>query len=162
MKTLLLLRHAKSSWDEPSLPDFDRPLAPRGQRDAPRIGRAFAQRGPEPELIVSSTALRARETVAAFAEAAGIKQNPEFDGEIYGASSSALMSVIRRLPDSSRTAMLVGHNPGFEDLLARLTASRLPVPTCSLARIDFNSESWSGIEDGEGELVWQLNPKSLK
>lgn len=161
MKTLLLLRHAKSDWDDVSLRDFERPLAPRGRRDAPRMGEALKQRGPLPDLVISSPASRARETIEAVIQAADLKASLQFDESIYGASSAELMTLIRRLPASSDCALVVGHNPGFEDLVARLTGHAERMPTAGLACIEFQTDSWENIEDGEGRLSWFLTPKKL-
>lgn len=161
MKTLLLLRHAKSSWDDSSLRDFDRPLAPRGERDAPRIGKALRKRGTSPDLIVSSPAVRAKATIKAVIKAAKLDVDPQFDEAIYGASSAELMRVIRRLPDSSSRALLVGHNPGFEDMVGRLTGLHERMPTASLACIEFQIARWDDVDDGKGKLAWLLTPKQL-
>src|SRR5262245_4552147 len=98
MRTVLLLRHAKSDWDDSSIPDFDRPLAPRGKRDAPRMGKEFAARGPSPDVVVSSPAQRARDTASLFLAGAKIETAPTYEPRIYEASSAELMSVIRKLP----------------------------------------------------------------
>src|SRR5262245_28346150 len=140
MKTLLLLRHAKSSWDDSSLRDFDRPLSARGERDAPRIGKALRKQGAIPDLIISSPAARAKATIKAATKAARLDVAPQFDEAIYGASSAELMRAIRRLSDTAHCVMLVGHNPGFEDLLARLTGSHERMPTAALACIQFEVE----------------------
>lgn len=161
MKTLLLLRHAKSNWDDPSLRDFDRPLAARGKRDAPRIGKALRKRGPLPNLILSSPAARAKATIEAVMKAAKLDGEPQFGEAIYGASSSELMKLIRRLADGSFCALLVGHNPGFEDLLERLTGSDERMPTAALACIEFQIDHWEDVEDGKGQLAWLLTPKQL-
>jgi len=161
MKTLLLLRHAKSSWDEPALRDFDRPLAGRGKRDAPRIGKALAERGPLPELVVCSTAARTRATIKAVAKAARIEAEVQFEDVVYGASSAELVKLIRRLPGEKNCVMVVGHNPGLEDLVERLTGSSRRMPTAALACIEFQVGGWDGIEDGEGKLAWLLTPKEL-
>jgi len=161
MKTLMLLRHAKSSWDDRALQDFERPLNDRGRRDAPRMGKALKDQGAIPDLIVASPAVRARETVEAFTEAAGIDLKLNFDGSIYGATSAELMKLVRLLPDSSSIVLLVGHNPGFEDLSARLTGVSQHMPTAALVRIDFSSDRWEDVEDGKGKLVWMLTPKQL-
>ncbi|HEU4388798.1 MAG TPA: histidine phosphatase family protein [Blastocatellia bacterium] len=162
MKTLLLLRHAKSSWDDSSLPDFERPLAPRGKRDAPRMGKEFASRGPAPDLVVSSPAQRARDTTTLFLHAAKIQTQLRFDDKIYEAGTAELVSLVRKMPDTAASVLMVGHNPGFEELIVRLTKSRRAVPTCSLTRIDFDVENWEAADDGAGKLVWQLNPKELQ
>ena len=161
MKTLLLLRHAKSDWNDASLKDFDRPLAPRGERDAPRMGKALRKRGPLPDLIISSPAARAKATIEAVAQAAKLDLKIRFDESVYGASSPELIKLALGLPDKSACAMLVGHNPGFEDLLGRLSGSHERMPTAALACIEFKADHWSEINDGEGKLVWLLTPKSL-
>ncbi|MEK6302838.1 MAG: histidine phosphatase family protein [Acidobacteriota bacterium] len=161
MKTLLILRHAKSSWDEPSLRDFDRPLAARGKRDAPRIGKALAERGPLPDLIVSSPAARTRATIKAVAAAARLQAEPQFEDSVYGASSGELIKLIRRLPADKGCAMVVGHNPGLEELVERLTRVSARMPTAALACIEFKAGRWEDVEDGEGKLAWLLTPKDL-
>ncbi|HEY7544957.1 MAG TPA: histidine phosphatase family protein [Blastocatellia bacterium] len=161
MKTLLLLRHAKSSWDEPNLRDFDRPLAKRGKRDAPRMGEALRERGPLPDFVLCSPAQRARSTMKAFVKAAGIDTEPQFEEGIYEASSAELIQIARRLPDGSACALMVGHNPGFEDLLSRLTGSFERMTTAALACIEFDIERWEAIEDGQGKLAWLMTPKQL-
>jgi len=162
MKTLLLLRHAKSDWDDPSLPDFDRPLAARGERDAPEIGKALRKRGPLPDLVISSPAARAKATVKAAVKAAKMKLEIQYEEAVYGASSAELVNLIRRLPDASSCAMLVGHNPGFEDLVGRLSGSHEHMPTAAVACIEFQGNSWSDLSKQEGKLLWLLTPKQLK
>jgi phosphohistidine phosphatase len=161
MKTLLLLRHAKSSWDNPGLRDFDRPLAERGKRDAPRMGEALRERGPLPDFVLCSTAKRARSTMKAFVKAARIGVEPAFEEGIYEAITPELMKIIRRLPPASSCALMVGHNPGFEELVARLTEEPQRMPTAALACIEFAVESWDDIEDGQGRLLWLITPKQL-
>ena len=161
MKTLLLLRHAKSSWDDSSLADFDRPLAGRGERDAPRVGKALRKRGPLPDLIISSPAARAKATIKALVKAAKIAVEIQFDESVYGASSAELMKLIRRLPDGNSCAMLVGHNPGFEDLVRWLTGSNERMPTAALACIEFQIDHWDNVDDKKGRLAWLLTPKQI-
>lgn len=163
MKTLLLLRHAKSSWDDTSQRDFDRPLAPRGIRDAPRVGAELRDRGSLPDLIISSPAKRARQTIELVARAADVRTGPTFEDRIYGASSAELLALVRAIPDVSNCAMLVGHNPAFEDLLSRLSSAAADhMATCSLARLEFPVDRWEDIEDGQGKLAWLLTPKELR
>jgi phosphohistidine phosphatase len=161
MKTLMLLRHAKSDWGDQSLRDFDRPLADRGRKDAPRIGKAFARRGPVPDIIISSPAVRARQTIEAVVKSAGLTVSPQFEDSIYGASAAELMKLIRELPDSSKSALVVGHNPTFEEVVARLTGAHQHMPTAAFACIEFQIEHWADTEDGGGKLVWLLTPKQL-
>lgn len=162
MKTLLLLRHAKSSWDDSSIRDFDRPLADRGKRDAPRIGRALKDRGPAPDLIVSSPAMRAKQTVEAAINAAGFTAPLQFDESIYDASLADLMRVIRSLPDNKSTVLMAGHNPGFEGLVHRLSGASERMPTAALAAIEFPVDHWQDVEDGQGKLLWLLTPRQLR
>jgi phosphohistidine phosphatase len=161
MKNLLLLRHAKSDWDDPSLRDFDRPLAARGERDAPKIGKALRKRGPAPDSIMSSPAIRAKQTIEAVAKAARFELEIKFNQAIYDASSPELLQLIRSLPDDSSCVLLVGHNPGFEDLVGRLSGSHERMPTAALACIQFQIDHWKDVDDGEGKLAWLLTPKQL-
>jgi phosphohistidine phosphatase len=162
VKTLLLMRHAKSSWDDASLRDFDRPLAGRGRRDAPRMGRALAVLDSAPDYVVSSPAVRARETIEAVINEGHFSAPVEFNESIYDASVPALMQIVRRLPFDRQRVLMVGHNPGFEDLLTRLTGERGRMPTAALACIEFHVDRWQEIEDGQGKLVWLLTPKQLR
>ncbi len=159
MKTLMLLRHAKSDWDDSSLADFDRPLAARGKRDAPRVGKALRKRGLLPGLIISSPAARAKATIDAVIKTANLDGELQFDDAIYGASSAELIKVIRSLRDDISCSLLVGHNPGFEDLLERLTGSHDRMPTAALACIEFQIDRWEDVEDGKGRLAWLVTPK---
>lgn len=161
MKTLMLLRHAKSSWDDPSLRDFDRPLNDRGRRDAPRMGKALSKKDPKPDLIVASPAVRAKSTLEAVAKAAGYSCPIEFKESIYGASDAELIRLARAQPDTASTVLLVGHNPGFEELAARLTGKRVEMVTCTVACISFKVEHWNDVEDHQGKLDWLLKPKDL-
>lgn len=162
VKTVLLMRHAKSNWDDASLRDFDRPLAERGRRDAPRIARAVVALDSAPDFIVSSPAARARETIEAVIREGGLTAPLEFNDAIYDATSAALMQIVRRLPDERQRVLMVGHNPGFEDLLTRLTGERGRMPTAAIACIEFQVDHWDDVEDGEGKLVWLLTPKQLR
>jgi phosphohistidine phosphatase len=161
VKTVMLLRHAKSDWDDQSLRDFDRPLADRGRRDAPRIGKAIRKKGRIPDLIISSPAARARETIEAVVKSAGLEASPQFDETIYGAEPADLLKLIRGLPDTSSSVLFVGHNPTFEHLLARLAAADEHMPTAALACIEFQIDHWKDLDDGQGKLVWFVTPKDL-
>ncbi|MYG49370.1 MAG: histidine phosphatase family protein, partial [Gemmatimonadales bacterium] len=121
MKTLLILRHAKSSWDHPGLRDHDRPLNPRGRRDAPRMGRFMAERDLVPDRIVSSTAVRARTTaeLAAAEFGAGVEIETTYD--LYGASPDGYVEVAEAMGGTAERLMLVGHNPGITSLVWHLT-----------------------------------------
>lgn len=166
MKNLVLLRHAKSSWENPGLDDFDRPLAPRGKKDAPKIGRALATASSVPDVVVCSTAKRARQTADLVLEAAGYSGTIRHEDRIYEASVETLLDVIRSIDESAETAMLVGHNPGFEMLASALVgpkshAASIRFPTSTLARIELASGAWSQVGPGAGTLIWQLVPRCL-
>ena len=174
MLTLLLLRHAKSSWDDPGLADYDRPLAKRGKKAAPEIGAALAAKGLRPDLVLCSSAVRARETLELVLKALG-PPAPEvrYDEELYMAAPAILIARLRKHmadPASPQHVMLVGHNPGFEELARMLAGSgggddcaRLAekFPTCSVAVIAFDADSWSAVEAGAGRLAHFLTPKHL-
>src|SRR5688572_19085866 len=113
MKTLYVLRHAKSSWNDPHLSDFDRPLNDRGERTAPFIGKLMRDRGLIPDVVISSPARRALETAKLVREAAGIEPDILFDERIYEASPQALRQVAAEADDLLASIMLVGHNPGI-------------------------------------------------
>lgn len=162
MKTLLLMRHAKSDWEDASLRDFDRPLAERGLRDAPRMARELSARGPLPDLIISSPAVRARQTAEAVVGASGLDAPLEFDASIYEASTAELMKVVRNISDASACAMLIGHNPGFEGMVARLTGADERMPTAAVACVELDVDRWEDAEDGQGRLAWLLTPKAVK
>ncbi len=162
MKTLLLLRHAKSSWASPELDDHDRPLNPRGQRTAPLMGKFAAQQGLLPDLIVSSTARRAQETTRLFVDESQFQGEVRFDEQIYLADVSTLISVLNDLPESANSVMLVGHNPGFEELVELLADHSGPFPTAALARIDLPVESWQQIgRETSGDLQDLYRPREL-
>jgi phosphohistidine phosphatase len=161
MKHLLLLRHAKSSWDDDGLPDIERPLTPRGDRDARRIGKALGRRDPLPDLVLSSTARRARQTVAVVLRAAHLSLEPQFTPALYAASSDEILHLVRALPGACACALLVGHNPGFEELLGRLTGTAEPMPTAALACISLDNVYWRDVADGKGQLTDLLIPKQL-
>src|SRR5215471_584493 len=161
VKTVMLLRHAKSDWDDESLRDFDRPLADRGKRDAPRIGKAIRKPGRIADLILSSPASRASQTIEAVVESAGLDITPQFYDSIYGADPADILKLIRELPDTISSVLLVGHNPTCEHLLDRLAATDRHMATAALACIEFQTDHWDDIDDGQGKLVWFVTPKEL-
>lgn len=162
MKTLYLLRHAKSSWDDRQLSDFDRPLNERGLKAAPRIGALLRKRKIKPGLILSSPALRAKQTAELVCEAAGLTALLSFEPEIYEASANRLLKIVEGLSDEIDPAMLVGHNPGFAELLAGLTGQTREMPTAALACIELPIECWSDATLGSGKLAWLIRAKDLK
>lgn len=162
MKNLLLLRHGKSSWDNPALKDFDRPLNERGVNDSKLIAKYALRKKVKPDLVLSSPATRARNTAELFVAAAAPKKTPAYDERIYEASVRRLLQVISGLDDSHKTIVLVGHNPGFEELCERLTGEACKVPTASLTCIGLSIDKWSAPKGGQGKLKWRMTPKKLK
>ena len=162
MKTLLVLRHAKSSWDDPALDDHERPLNARGERDLLGLGQLARDEGLSPEFIISSDAVRARLTAAAIADATG--GQILLDPRLYHATAAEILVVIRSIvQDSVATVMIVGHNPGLEELMARLTGEREPLPTAALAQIRLPIEGWSALDTAmRGVLVGLWRPKELR
>jgi phosphohistidine phosphatase len=157
MKTLLLMRHAKSSWDEGDVPDHDRPLNTRGEKNAPQMARALVDAGRAPGLIVSSTALRARTTAFAVAEAFHWTPEVRLKRSLYMASAADILQEAERAPDDIETLMLVGHNPGMEDVVSDLAAMRQAMPTAAIAAFGFQIDAWSRIGSSRAELlkVWR-------
>ncbi len=161
MKTLLLLRHAKSSWDDPTADDIDRPLAPRGEKDASRVGAFLAKSKHRPDLIVSSPAERAKATAKRVARAAAYPGEIQLEPAIYLADAPALLEVVHHLPDAADCVLLVGHNPGLETLVTMLCGASARLPTAALACIAFDTDRWAAVQAGTGTLLWLVNPKVL-
>lgn len=146
-RQLLILRHAKSSWADEGLDDWQRPLNDRGERDAPRVGELLRERSLVPDLIITSDAVRAETTARTVARAAGYTGRLLLAPELYHASPGAIIDVIRNIEDTSaRTIMIVGHNPGLEDLVAQLTGERIDLPTAALVYISLPVGAWRDVE----------------
>ena len=167
MKRLRLLRHAKSSWDEPGLDDRARPLAPRGRKATRRLARWIAENDVRPGLVLCSPALRARETIDPLLDALG---TPEvvIDERLYHASASGLLHCVRELADTLDEVLLVGHNPGLADLslmLARPGALRdrvaAKLPTGAFATLEADAGRWSAIGPATADLVGLVLPREL-
>lgn len=148
MKTLLLLRHAKSSWSSPDLPDHDRPLNDRGRRDATRIGELLKVEDLVPDLILSSTAKRARKTAKKVAAACGYRGAVQELSELYLAEANAYFTVMQELDENVQRVLIVGHNPGIEHLLSILTRATDSMSTAALAHISITADNWQEVEDG--------------
>lgn len=159
MKTLLILRHAKSSWDDPDLSDFDRPLNDRGLRTAPFMGELMRRKRLTPSIIVSSPAARASSTAELVKGAAGIATNIRYDDRIYEASPENLRHVVSEIDNNIDSAMIVGHNPGIEGFIRYLTGQLEPMPTAALAVISLNIDEWQQVNDGSGTLKGLYRPK---
>ena len=161
MKTLYLLRHAKSSWDDPGLKDFDRPLNKRGLKAAPKMGAYMLKQNIRPDVVLSSPALRAKQTTTMVCETAGWSSLINFDERIYEASVQRLFEIVTGFEDPIERALMVGHNPGFEELLAALTGESHRMATAALACIELEVEKWSDLTGGSGRLKWLVKAKEL-
>ena len=159
MRVLYLLRHAKSSWNDAGLRDFDRPLKKRGREAAERIGQRIAEERLSNPLVIGSPAVRTRETAEIVLETANLQVEPRFDDRIYEASLGELRLIVTEIPDDREVAIMIGHNPGFEELLSFLTGEHRGMPTCALAKIGFGDVSWKDVR--AGELEWFIAPKEL-
>ena len=167
-KELLLLRHAKSSWDEPGLADIDRPLNGRGRKDAGHVGRLLAERGLVPDLVLCSPAARTRETLNLVEEGLGHTLKSRVEDAIYMAEPRALLALLRGLPNESARVMLVGHDPGLPGLVLMLAkGSSGPVldrvkqkfPTAALAVLRTDLESWAALRPGVCRLEGFFVPR---
>ena len=162
MKTLMLLRHAKSSWRDPAIADFDRPLNDRGRKAAELIGKFIASQNVNIDLVISSPAVRARQTIDLVLRAA--KRSPEmrFDQRVYEASPTLLLEITSQIEDDRKSVLLVGHNPGMEELLALLVGVEQHMPTASLAKVVLSSKKWDKIMGEKGVLESFVRARELR
>ncbi|CAN5661497.1 histidine phosphatase family protein [soil metagenome] len=161
MKTLLLLRHAKSSWKDPSLPDFERPLNERGRKAAELLGKLIAKQDITIDLVISSPAVRARQTIDLLLRAARRSPELRFDQRVYEASPTRLLEVLSQIEDDRKSVLLVGHNPGMEELLALLVGVEQHMPTASMAKVLLTSKKWERILTEKGVLDSFVKAKDL-
>jgi len=169
MKILTVLRHAKSSWDDSRLDDFDRPLNDRGWKAAHRMGGEFRQRGLRFDLVLASPAARVRETIDGLREKFELDVEIRFEPEVYAASEERLLQVVRAISEDAQRVLLVGHNPGLEQLVAGLTRDDDPTrdrvsekfPTAACAQIELPADRWTDVEPGTGKIVALILPKEL-
>lgn len=169
MKTLLVLRHAKSGWDDPVARDFDRPLNPKGQRAAVAMGRYLRDQGLSFEHAIASPAVRVKETLVQVARGFGAPIAPEWDQKLYLASVPTLLDAIELLPDSADHVLLSGHNPGLEELVLDLVEADGPLrdevarkfPTAAFAELRFDVEHWRDAAGAGAELVRFVRPRDL-
>lgn len=163
MKKLLIIRHAKSSWDDASLRDFDRPLNKRGVRDVPDMGKRLASLDIQPDLIISSPANRAITTARGIAIEIGYDiERIQAEPELYHAGTSTIREVISKVDNNINTLMIFGHNPGFTDLISRVSdLSLYNLPTCAACGIEFDFTSWKEILNQHGQKFYYDYPKSI-
>lgn len=169
MKTLTLLRHAKSTWDDPVERDFDRPLNGRGRRAAARVGQWLADDGATFDHARASPAVRVRQTIEGIEDGLGRRLAPMFDARIYLASAMTLLDIVQGFDEQAATALLIGHNPGLEDLLLLLTPDADPLrgeaeikyPTATLAVLDLDVATWRAAAPGTAHLRHFVRPRDL-
>jgi phosphohistidine phosphatase len=170
MKRLTVLRHAKSSWDDPNLDDFSRPLNERGWKAARRIGHELKHREMPFDLVLASTAARVRETIDGLQEKYDFAVPIQFEPRMYGATEHELLSLLQALPETVQAPLLVGHNPGLERLIVELTRDDKDglrrraagkFPTAGVAAIELPARRWAEIGPGSGEIVELILPKEL-
>jgi phosphohistidine phosphatase len=160
MKTLLLLRHAKSSWNQPDLHDHDRPLNKRGKKEAPRVGSYLKNNNLVPDLILSSTARRAHDTALAVAEECGFPGEIELYQDLYLSDTACYLDILHCLPDDALRVLVVGHNPDLEEMLTLLTDVNEHLTTAMLAQVDLPITSWQELnESTDGRLINLWSPR---
>jgi phosphohistidine phosphatase len=164
MKTLLLLRHAKSSWNDNTLVDQKRPLNQRGKKDAPIMGKYLKNKKLTPDLIISSTAKRAKDTSKLVAEYCGYNKDIEESKLLYGTTSRDYLTTIGGISDKHHRVLLIGHNPILEEVLEIVTGEQIIMKTCSLAHISLPINYWSEVKDDtntKGKLIDVVKVKKL-
>ena len=171
MKRVFVLRHAKSDWGDAGLADHDRPLAPRGHRSGELLTRHFHAAHVAPDLVLCSTAVRARETLALVQPALPASTTVSFERRLYGAGPADLIERMQELTDDVGVVMLVGHNPGLEELVLELTGAgdaalvervETKFPTAAFATIDLAVDAWTAVAPGTGTLVAYVTPHDLQ
>lgn len=167
-RELLLLRHAKSDWDENVASDFQRPLAKRGKSDAPKVGAWLYREGLVPDHVISSPAERARQTATKVCKRLDFKKKAiSWDAAIYEAGVGDLLGVLARCPETAATVLLIGHNPGLEELLAHLLGEEPErpedgklLPTAAVARLEMPAD-WTSLAAGSAQLISITRPRGL-
>ncbi len=162
MKTLLIMRHGKSSWKEKNLKDRKRPLSKRGTRNAPQMGELIKEKELVPQLILSSDALRARQTVELFTGTSGFTGDVKYDDDLYMAEADEYLDALRKVPDDLERVMIVGHNPGLESLLPLLTGQVQSLPTAAIAHLTLPVDHWKELnKKTKADLIEIWKPKEL-
>ena len=162
MKTLIILRHAKSDWSDSSLNDFDRPLNKRGKKDAPIMGNYLSENNAIPDIIISSPAMRAKLTVSNICETIGYDNEIIWNNDFYPGDVETILDYIPEIPDKYNSAMIVGHNPVMEELVCLLSKEDITFPTCATAVFDIDISSWKGFCDKKTRLRLFTVPKEIK
>ncbi|WNL28919.1 SixA phosphatase family protein [Aliarcobacter cryaerophilus] len=160
MKELILIRHAKSSWSNPLLEDFERPLNKRGAKNAPFMAKVLKQKEVNPDLIISSPSKRTKDTLDFFIKEFDYKGEIIFEESIYEAPYINILKVIKNIDDKHKTIFLFGHNPGFNDLVAFLLGRfEDNIPTCGVLKLNFDTNYWKNISKDNSKLIFFNFPK---
>ena len=147
MRRLLILRHAKSSWADANVDDWERPLTDRGRRDAARVGELLRQQSLVPDTIITSDAVRAHSTAQIVADAAGYPHRLVLSSSLYHATPAAVIEVLNTVKNpTARSVMIVAHNPGLEDLVTQLTGDHVTLPTAALVNVELPVREWSELD----------------
>ena len=170
-RTLLLLRHAKSSWNDPAVADHDRPLAPRGDRAARLVAEHLRSEGVHPALVLCSSARRTRDTLELIRPALAADADVRIEPDLYGADPDEILDLVRTVDESVPSVLVIGHNPGLEDLAfhlagdgdeAALDELRTKFPTAALARFDLGPSTWADLGAGAAYLTSLVVPRDLE
>lgn len=162
MKTLILIRHAKSSWDNESIEDIDRPLNDRGKEDGPLMAKRLKEKGIEIDVFISSPAKRARRTARYFIEEYGLgKKDIKIEDRLYMASPSAFLEIIKEIKDKHNAVILFSHNPGITEFVNNLTQVRIDnMPTCAIFAVTANTDTWADFEKSDKNFLFFDYPKN--
>ena len=162
MKTIILFRHGKSDWNAHFEVDYDRPINKRGINSARKMGKYLTDRKEIPELLISSTALRARETIELAAQYGNWKSECIFEPRIYGGSPNVLIEIIKNIDEKFNSICLIGHEPNFSSFITlSCNEKHHRFPTASMAKIVYNENNWKDVMFGSGKLEWIKRPKEL-
>ncbi|MEZ5100944.1 MAG: histidine phosphatase family protein [Thermoleophilia bacterium] len=168
MRTLLLLRHAKSSWDDPTFDDHERPLSPRGRRAAAALARHVERAGLAPDLVLCSSARRARQTLGLLLDGLAGEATILVEDGLYAAEAAELLERLREVDDADATVLVIGHNPGIQELAVYLAATGAPLPrvaerlvTGALAELELAVDHWTELAEGCGHLASLVLPREL-
>lgn len=162
MKRLFIIRHAKSSWKDTSLNDFERPLNKRGKKNAPMMGERLKKRGIKPDMVLSSPALRAKSTSEIIAKKVNYKKEIVFDEDIYASMDMILHKIIKNIDDKNETLFLFGHNPDLEMLVEKYVSFDEDLVTCGVVEVEFDCKSWKNISRKNAKLISFDYPKKSK
>lgn len=165
MKFVLLMRHAKSSWKDSRLKDFDRPLNERGNKDAPRMAKFLEETGSLPEHLLASPARRVVQTTKPIIDLIKNMSSPLWDEQLYYGSTETYLNVLLNAASEFKQIMLIGHNPMMEDLVGRLNhknSGPMKMSTAAIACFEFDIENWKDLKSTEANFKWYMTPKKLK